>query len=318
MYSEFFLDKFGGFLLKLPTTWLTPPGRMHAHPQAGFWLLSSDYFLGNFCMLGRILISGSIGAVGCMAVSYGVVSLPCGLASKDADTVCQVRSFGRALDSWKFGFIVGGLVGLIWSPRRRLIPRFQPVHLSVASLMILSLYFSISQGVGVSSVLLNSLQVRVNTSSYSPRLNAFLATIRWAETGTSEPESYRKLVFNGTFDDFSTHPLKKQCAPINGKNVCSTAAGAYQMLNKSWQDFAPKLNLKDFSPASQDKMAIEYIRRNNALSDIEAGRFDTAVCKVGRIWASFPCNNYNQNAKSIAQLRTYYQQHLQKFEISRR
>lgn len=65
-------------------------------------------------------------------------------------------------------------------------------------------------------------------------------------------------------------------------------------------------------------MAIEYIRRNNALIDIEAGRFDTAVCKVGRVWASFPCNNYKQNAKSIAQLRTYYQQHLQNFEISRK
>lgn len=264
-------------------------------------------------MLGRILISGSIGAVGCVAVSYGVASLPCGLAPKGTDTVCQVRSVGRAFDSWKFGFIIGGLVGLIWSPRRQSLSRFQPVHLSAASLMTLSLYFSISQGTGVSSVSLNSLQVRVSTDSYSPRLSAFLATIRWAETGTSEPESYRKLVFNGTFDDFSTHPLKKQCAPINGKTVCSTAAGAYQMLNKSWQDLAPKLNLKDFSPESQDKMAIEYIRRNNALNDVEAGRFDTAACKVGRVWASLPCNKYGQPQKSLAELRSVYQKNLERY-----
>ncbi|MBD2214566.1 lysozyme [Nostoc linckia FACHB-104] len=202
--------------------------------------------------------------------------------------------------------------------RRQFILRFQPIHLSTASLITLGIYFSISQSTSVTPASLNSLRGRVNTSSYSPRLSAFLATIRWAETGTSESESYRKLVFNRTFNDFSTHPLKKQCAPINGKNVCSTAAGAYQMLDISWYDLQPKLNLKDFSPASQDKMAIEYIRRNNALSDIEAGRFDTAVCKVGRIWASFPCNNYNQNPKSLAQLRTYYQHQLQKFEISRK
>ncbi|MEH1826786.1 MAG: lysozyme [Nostoc sp.] len=270
-----------------------------------------------------IFISGVVGAACSVAFSYGVVSLPCGLVSKGADTVCQVRNFGKALDSWKFGFIVGGLVGFTLSPRHQFISRFQPIHLSIISLISLGIYFSISQDISVSSASLNGLRGRVSTSSYSPRpysprLSAFLATIRWAETGTSEPESYYKLVFNGTFNNFSTHPLKKQCAPINGKNICSTAAGAYQMLDKSWYDLQPKLNLKDFSPASQDKMAIEYIRRNNALSDIEAGRLDTAICKVGRIWASFPCNNYNQNAKSIDKLRIYYQQQLQKFEISRR
>ncbi|KAB8314404.1 lysozyme [Tolypothrix campylonemoides VB511288] len=261
-----------------------------------------------------IFISGLVGAACSVAFSYGVASLPCPLTSKGADTVCQVPSFGRVLNSWKFGFVVGGLVGLIWSPRRQLISRFQPVHLSVASLITLSIYFSSSQGADVSSVSLNSLGSRVSTSSYSPRLSAFLATIRWAETGTSEPESYRKLVFNGTFDDFSTHPLKKQCAPINGKTVCSTAAGAYQMLDKSWYDLAPKLNLKDFSPASQDKMAIEYIRRNNALGDIEVGRFDTAACKVGRVWASLICNSYNQNPRTIEELRNYYQKMLVVYE----
>ncbi|MDZ8137585.1 MAG: lysozyme [Nostoc sp. DedQUE04] len=270
-----------------------------------------------------IFISGVVGAACSVAFSYGVASLPCGLVSKGADTICQVRSFGKALDSWKFGFIVGGLAGFILSPRHQFISRFQPIHLSTSSLITLGIYFSISQSTSVSSASLNSLRGRVSTSSYSPhpdspRLSAFLATIRWAETGTSETESYRKLVFNGTFNDFSTHPLQKQCAPINGKNVCSTAAGAYQMLDKSWYDLQPKLNLKDFSPASQDKMAIEYIRRNNALSDIEAGRFDTAICKVGRVWASLICNSYNQNPKSLAQLRIYYQQQLQKFEISRR
>lgn len=229
-----------------------------------------------------------------------------------------MHSFGKAIDSWQFEFIVGSLVELMQNTRRQFILHFQPIHLSTASLITLGIYFSIFQSTGVSSVSLNSLRGRVSTSSYSPhpdssRLSAFLATIRWAETGTSEVESYHKLVFNGTFNNFSTHPLKKQCAPINGKNVCSTAAGAYQTLDKSWYDLQPKLNLKDFSPASQDKMAIEYIRRNNALSDVEAGKFDTAICKVGRVWASLPCNNYAQPQKSLAELRSVYQKNLEKY-----
>ncbi|PHJ57248.1 hypothetical protein VF14_22095 [Nostoc linckia z18] len=62
-----------------------------------------------------IFISGVVGAACSVAFSYGVASLPCGLVSKGADSVCQVRSFGKAVDSWKFGFIVGGLVG--WEQR---------------------------------------------------------------------------------------------------------------------------------------------------------------------------------------------------------
>ena len=137
-------------------------------------------------------------------------------------------------------------------------------------------------------------------------MQAFLATIRWAETGRSGKESYRKLVFNGTFDNFSTHPLIKQCALINDKKICSTAAGAYQMLDKSWWDLQPKLKLPDFSHASQDRMAIEYIRRNRAISDVESDNFAQAACKVGKIWASFPCNSYNQNPKTMSELSRYY------------
>ncbi len=144
----------------------------------------------------------------------------------------------------------------------------------------------------------------------SPRMNAFLATIRWAETGTSDKQSYTKLVFNGTFNNFATHPRIKQCAPINGRKVCSTAAGAYQMLDKSWDDLQSNLGLKDFSPSSQDRMAIEYIRRNKAIRDVEAGNLEIAACKVGRVWASLICNSYDQNAKTLYELQAYYNKQL--------
>jgi muramidase (phage lysozyme) len=261
-------------------------------------------------MLGRVFISGLIGAAISVAMNYGMNSAPCGLVSPNTDKVCLVRAFTNSLDSWKLGFILGGIFGLVSGvDYRRLASKIQPIHLSLASISCLGIYWLL----GYQSFGFNTNSHRINigaNSKYSPKMQAFLATIRWAETGNSGRESYRKLVFNGTFNNFSKHPLIKQCAPINGKQVCSTAAGAYQMLDKSWWDLQPKLKLPDFSPQSQDRMAVEYIRRNRAIADIESGNFAKAACKVGKIWASFPCNSYNQNPKSMDKLNYYYQQQL--------
>ncbi|BAZ40348.1 hypothetical protein NIES4101_63090 [Calothrix sp. NIES-4101] len=261
-------------------------------------------------MLWKIFISGLIGAASSVALSYGIASVSCGLVSPNTDKICLVSTFGKSIDSWKLGFIIGGIFGLFPGvDYHRVASKIKPIHLSLASISCLGIYCLLgSQTFGFKT---SSLQTNIGVNSkYSPKMQAFLATIRWAETGTNTKESYRKLVFNGTFNNFSTHPLIKQCAPINGKRVCSTAAGAYQMLDKSWWDLQPKLKLTDFSPQSQDRMAVEYIRRNNAIADIESGNFTKAACKVGKIWASFPCNSYNQNPKSMQELNNYYQQQL--------
>jgi muramidase (phage lysozyme) len=261
-------------------------------------------------MLGRVFISGLIGVAASVALSYRITPATCSLVSPNTDKICLVRAFGKSIGSWKLGFIIGGIFGLVSGVNyRRIAIKIQPIHLSLASISCLGVYWLLGyQSFGYNT---NSNQINIGTSSkYSPKMQAFLATIRWAETGNSGTESYRKLVFNGTFNNFSTHPLIKQCAPINGKRICSTAAGAYQMLDKSWWDLQPKLKLANFSPVSQDRMAVEYIRRNNAIKDIESGNFAKAACKVGKIWASFPCNSYNQNPKSMEKLNNYYQQQL--------
>ncbi|MBW4576331.1 MAG: glycoside hydrolase family 104 protein [Aphanothece sp. CMT-3BRIN-NPC111] len=143
-----------------------------------------------------------------------------------------------------------------------------------------------------------------------PQVRAFLDVISWAETGTIDDRSYQTLVFKGFFNNFSTHPKVKQCAPISGRRVCSTAAGRYQMMGFNWDKLAPKLGLKDFSPESQDKMALYFIQQKGAMPDLLAGRFEKAACKVGGIWASFPCNNYGQHPKSMGKLKQFYQQRL--------
>lgn len=184
--------------------------------------------------------------------------------------------------------------------------KLHPTAISISSVAVLSLYGFSNQGFSM----IGNTKNKAVVTSYSPQMAAFLATIRWAETGTSGYESYRKLVFNGTFNDFSTHPKVRQCARVSGRNVCSTAAGAYQMLDISWNDLQPDLGLKDFSPPSQDKMAIEYIRRNKAVDDVKSGNVEMAFCKVGKVWASLICNDYNQNAKSIEELTKYYNSQL--------
>lgn len=151
-----------------------------------------------------------------------------------------------------------------------------------------------------------------NSILTTPEVRAFLDVISMAETGTIDPSSYSILVFNGSFSDFSTHPKVKQCSAIRGRRICSTAAGRYQIMDFNWDYLAPRLGLPDFSPESQDRMALYFIERKGAMADILAGRFEKAACKVGTVWASIPppCNRYGQSRLKMAQLRQMYDQRL--------
>lgn len=147
-----------------------------------------------------------------------------------------------------------------------------------------------------------------------PELRAFLDVISWAETGTTDFSSYSKLVFKGSFNNFSTHPKITSCKVVSGRRICSNAAGRYQMMGFNWDKLAPKLGLKDFSPQSQDRMALYFIQKKGAMEDILSGRFETAVCKLGGTWASFPCNNYRQYPKSMDILKQVYLQQLGQYQ----
>ncbi|RYZ27442.1 MAG: hypothetical protein EOO10_12685, partial [Chitinophagaceae bacterium] len=96
-------------------------------------------------------------------------------------------------------------------------------------------------------------------------IRAFLIMIQYAE-GTYGKDGYKKLYGDGYFNDYSTHPNTK----VTKWGITSTAAGAYQILNKTWNELQVKLKLPDFSPVSQDKAAIELIKRRKALDDVYA------------------------------------------------
>ena len=132
-------------------------------------------------------------------------------------------------------------------------------------------------------------------------LKAFLSMIRYAE-GTFSQDGYKKLYGGSLFTDLSKHPN----TAITKWGITSTAAGAYQILFGTWQELQSRLKLPDFSPASQDRAAIELIKRRKALEDVMTGRFAQAIVKCRKEWASLPGAGYGQNEKSPTALAAVY------------
>lgn len=149
-------------------------------------------------------------------------------------------------------------------------------------------------------LLKSRLSMDTNSREYK-NLKAFLIMIRYSE-GTFGKDGYRMLYGGSYFDDLSKHPN----TPIMKWGITSTAAGAYQILNRTWNEIQAKLKLPDFSPLSQDKAAIELIRRRKGLEDVMAGRFAQAIEKCKKEWASLPGAGYGQNEKSAKSLMAVY------------
>lgn len=149
-------------------------------------------------------------------------------------------------------------------------------------------------------LLKSRMKMDTNSQAYK-NLKAFLITIQYAE-GTYGKDSYRKLYGGSAFNDLSRHPN----TPMKKWGITSTAAGAYQILSKTWNEIQGKLGLPDFSPLSQDKAAIELIRRRKALEDVVAGRFGQALVKCRKEWASLPGAGYGQNEKNAQSLLAVY------------
>ncbi|STI84331.1 phage endolysin [Escherichia coli] len=57
----------------------------------------------------------------------------------------------------------------------------------------------------------------------------------------------------------------------------STAAGRYQLLSRWWDAYCKQLGLKDFSPESQDAVALQQIKERGALPMIDRGDIRQAI-----------------------------------------
>lgn len=149
----------------------------------------------------------------------------------------------------------------------------------------------------------------VTSELNNPKVRAFLDTIAVAE-GTAGPEGYYTQFTGPQFSSFEDHPRQIQCGVGATQRLCSDAAGRYQLLSPTWDRLAKKIGVRDFRPTNQDRVAVELIRERGALEDMEAGRFETAVGKLVRVWPSLKRLGGGSLEKSMPQLRSIYQQNL--------
>jgi muramidase (phage lysozyme) len=134
---------------------------------------------------------------------------------------------------------------------------------------------------------------------------AFLDMIAFSEgTAGKGDDGYNVIVGGTLFYGYDDHPRRLITLRPGLK---STAAGRYQLLSRYFDVYKKQLNLPDFSPESQDAIAIQQIRECRALDDVDAGRFEESVAKCARIWASFPGAGYRQHENKIEDLRAAYE-----------
>lgn len=131
-------------------------------------------------------------------------------------------------------------------------------------------------------------------------------------TGISGPE---------VFSDYSAHPFAPSMEYPEGRPaklirdepediVYSTASGRYQLLQSKkdpyYLVYKKQLGLPDFSPLSQDKIAIQQIKEHGAIALLSKGQITAAIQACAGTWASFPGNNYGQGGKSLNSLVNKY------------
>lgn len=145
---------------------------------------------------------------------------------------------------------------------------------------------------------------RIAEALQNPNVQAFLSMIEHAEgTARYGGDKYRVLYGGSLFQDFYDHPRTL----VTAGSWTSTAAGAYQILAKTWDTWIqPKLQLPDFSPESQQIAAVFLLKAVGALKAVEEGRFDDAIAKAASQWASLPGAGYGQPEKKLSELRQVY------------
>lgn len=137
---------------------------------------------------------------------------------------------------------------------------------------------------------------------------AFLDAIAKSESNGR----YDVVYGGGRVSDLSRHPGKYvtiQSGPNKGKK--SSAAGRYQFLERTWNQYANKLGLKDFSKKSQDRAAWELAKDTykaktggDLQADLESGdpkAATKAASALSGVWTSLPKGiEQGQTAKQFA------------------
>ncbi|GGF16741.1 hypothetical protein GCM10011611_23140 [Aliidongia dinghuensis] len=107
----------------------------------------------------------------------------------------------------------------------------------------------------------------------SPNVRAFLDTIAEAEGG-----KYNNLYGGKTFDSYARFPGAAGHSP----------AGRYQITRATYDGLSQRLGLTDFSPATQDYMAVQRLVDRGAMAPLLAGDMDGAITAAAPEWNALP------------------------------
>ena len=156
-----------------------------------------------------------------------------------------------------------------------------------------------------------------------PKVRAMLDVIVYAE-GTGDDYGkiangivkkspyYPELIGqkNVKITNFSRHPE----ISVDYGPKWTTAAGRYQFLYKTWKDVGG--DNYDFSPRSQDIIAVKLMKRRKMIEPILKGNITEAINRGAPEWASFPMENgksyHNQPVKKIEELLKIYNESIKK------
>lgn len=148
------------------------------------------------------------------------------------------------------------------------------------------------------------------TKSYSPNLRALLDMIAWAEGTAGIGDDGYDVLFGSTaqkpklFKDYHDHPRIRTYETHdnfikNGKLDFTTAAGRYQIIKGMYDIGRKRLGLSDFSPASQDAIAVMLIKDKCRLALIDSGKIKEVITLISPIWASLPASREVQRKHSM-------------------
>jgi muramidase (phage lysozyme) len=119
------------------------------------------------------------------------------------------------------------------------------------------------------------LMDNTNNNGYDANLAAFLYMLKMGESSNR----YNVIYGGQTFSDYSQHPDIR--VPIPSRpGWYSTAAGAYQFIFNTWNTVAGEAGVSDFTPASQDAGAVQYLTNLGAMPYIEAGDVAGACAQI--------------------------------------
>lgn len=148
----------------------------------------------------------------------------------------------------------------------------------------------------------------------NPNVNAYLNMLMDAE-GTSRYSNPYAVAGGGKamVQDLSQAGgfPKWGFTQTDGKKNTSSAAGAFQFLNSTYDDLRRQgYEVNDFQPQTQRLAAIALLKQNGALPHIVDGDFDTAIRKSAGTWASLPGSPYAQKTRDMKFVQDSLRKHL--------